>query len=297
MIRVDNLRKAYGETVAVDGVSFETAPGETFGLLGPNGAGKTTTMSMLAGVLRPDAGQVRINNGDDPASPAGRRGVGIAPQSLSLYSELTGQENLRFFARIFGVDRRRLADRVHWALEFAQLEDHRRKRVGAYSGGMKRRLNMACALIHDPSVILFDEPTVGVDPQSRNHIFEKIEELKGQGRSILYTTHYMEEAERLCDRVAIMDHGKILAMDTVAALIDQHGGHSVVSGELEEVSSHASLQCGGATGKSFSFDTEDALGEISRLAADGVKFRSLSIHEPDLESVFLALTGRRLRDR
>ena len=233
-IRVDRLKKSFGDVVAVDDVTFEVQPGETFGLLGPNGAGKTTTINMIVGALCPDSGQVRVNGQDDPTRPEVRRSIGVAPQSLALYSELTGEENLVFFGRLYGIAKERLGGRVEWALAFAGLTDRRKHRVGTYSGGMQRRLNLVCGLMHDPRVVVLDEPTVGVDPQSRNLLFENIEALKKEGRTILYTTHYMEEAERLCDRVAIMDHGKLLAMDTVHNLLGQHGGPSTVEIEFDD---------------------------------------------------------------
>ncbi len=237
-IAVRDLRKSYGAITAVDGITFEVARGETFGLLGPNGAGKTTTISMIVGALRPDAGSVVVDGEQDPTRPAARLKIGTAPQSLALYADLTGEENLSFFGTLYGLSGSRLRERVAWALEFSGLASRRRQRVSGYSGGMQRRLNLVCGLLHDPPVILLDEPTVGVDPQSRNLIFESIESLGNEGRTILYTTHYMEEAERLCDRVAIMDRGRILALDTVDALREKHGGEPVTRverGSLETV--------------------------------------------------------------
>jgi len=237
MIQVAGLYKSYGATRAVDGVSFDVAVGETFGLLGPNGAGKTTTSHLLVGVLEPDAGEIRINGACDPTRPNVRRQVGLAPQSLAVYPELTAQENLDFFGHVYGVSGALLRERVASALELVRLTEHRNRSVSSFSGGMQRRLNLACALIHDPPVLLLDEPTVGVDPQSRNHIFDNIEALKSKKTTILYTTHYMEEAQRLCDRVAIMDRGRILAMDTVAGLLEKHGNPSAqrVAPNLETV--------------------------------------------------------------
>src|SRR6478609_8682907 len=220
MIEAEDLRKSFGATPAVAGVSFSVRAGETFGLLGPNGAGKSTTIAMLTGALAPDGGSIRLAERGAPNEPATRRMIGVAPQTLSLYEELTAVENLRFFARMYGLSGAKLAERIEWALEFAGLADRRSGRVKTFSGGMKRRLNLAVALVHEPQVIFLDEPTAGVDPQSRNHIFERIEQLRGEGRTVVYTTHYMEEAQRLCDRVAIMDGGRILDLDTVPALID-----------------------------------------------------------------------------
>lgn len=296
MIQAENLRKAYGDMVAVDGVSFEIRRGETFGLLGPNGAGKSTTINMLVGALQPDSGVIRIDGSSDPTQPQVRRSIGIAPQSLALYQELTAEENLAFFGKLYGVTGPRLRERVDWALEFAGLTDRRKSRVRTYSGGMARRLNMACALVHEPPVLFLDEPTVGVDPQSRNHIFDNIEALKRQGRTILYTTHYMEEAQRLCDRVAIMDRGKILAMDQVEALINEHGGRSVVVAELDHPPAGGVQLPGRLEGATLRFESTQPLEEVARLYGAGLKFTTLRVDRPDLETVFLSLTGRSLRD-
>jgi ABC-2 type transport system ATP-binding protein len=296
VIQVTNLRKAYGPIVAVDGVSFEIRAGETFGLLGPNGAGKTTTIHLMAGALRPDTGEVRLNGAADPTRPDVRRQLGIAPQEIALYDELTAAENLLFFGKLYGLSGKALHDRVAWALDLVGLTDRRNDRARTYSGGMQRRLNLACALVHDPPVVFLDEPTAGVDPQSRNHLFENFAALAKQGRTILYTTHYMEEAQRLCDRVAIMDRGKVLALDTVEGLIRRHGGRSVVEAELERPPADPAGLPGRLEGTSLRFETEQPLEEIARLSAAGIPFRSLRVDRPDLEAVFLALTGRRLRD-
>ncbi len=282
-LSVRDLRKRYGATVAVDGVSFDVARGECFGLLGPNGAGKSTTINALVGAVRPDAGEVRVDGDGDPARADVRRRIGVAPQSLALYDELTGEENLAFFGRLYGLGAARLAERVAWSLSFAGLADRRGERVKTYSGGMKRRLNMACALVHDPPVLLFDEPTVGVDPQSRNHVFESIETLAAQGRTILYTTHYMEEAERLCDRVAIVDHGKLLAAGETSKLVAEHGGKSVVEAEFEDAPPRR-------------IETDRPPEAVAELARSGAKFTAIRVERPTLETVFLKLTGRRLRD-
>jgi ABC-type multidrug transport system ATPase subunit len=217
MISVRELRKAYGSLVAVDGVSLEIAPHETLALLGPNGAGKTTTIHMLVGLIRPDSGEISINNAGSPDNPSVRRHIGIAPQALATYGDLTADENLRFFGRIYSLHGRKLRRRVDAALDMAGLESRRRDLVKTFSGGMQRRLHLACAILHEPQVLFLDEPTIGVDPQARNHILEAIEQLRREGCTIILTTHYMEEAERLSDRVAVMDQGlskkTILAMD------------------------------------------------------------------------------------
>ena len=223
MLVLDNVRKSYGSLVAVDGLTLRVRPGEVLGVLGPNGAGKSTTINMAVGLLAPDAGTVSIDGKGAPTDPRVRRSIGVAPQSLALYELLSGDENLRFFGEVYGLTGTTLAARVQWALDFVGLADRRRDRVAAYSGGMKRRLNLAAALVHDPELILLDEPTVGVDTQSRNQILENILTLKRLGRTVIYTTHYMEEAERLCDRIAVIDQGKLLALGTVQELLDAQG--------------------------------------------------------------------------
>jgi ABC-2 type transport system ATP-binding protein len=295
MIQAANLRKSFGTTVAVDGLSFEVQQGETFGLLGPNGAGKTTTIHMLTGALRPDAGSVAIGGVADPTRPEVRLRLGVAPQALALYDELTAAENLAFLGKLYGLAGTRLKERIAWTLDFAGLSERAGDRIKTYSGGMKRRLNLACALIHDPAVLFLDEPTVGVDPQSRNHIFAGIEALAREGRTILYTTHYMEEAQKLCRRVAVVDRGKIKALDTVEGLITQYGGKSLVEAELEDPPSTVPLPGPLEDGR-LRFASDTPFEEAARLVAAGVKFASFKVERPNLEVVFLTLTGRRLRD-
>jgi ABC-2 type transport system ATP-binding protein len=281
MILMENLCKTFGDIVAVDDLTLEIRRGEVFGLLGPNGAGKTTTVNLAVGLLEPDRGRVELSGLGPPTDPSVRAHIGVAPQALALYEDLTAEENLAFFARIQGLTSRRLGERVAWCLDFVGLENRRRDRIKTYSGGMKRRLNLAVALVHDPPIILLDEPTVGVDPQSRNAIFERIEALRAEGRTIIYTTHYMEEAQRLCDRVGIIDHGRLLAMDTVKGLLAAHGGQNVVVAEL--------------TGGEVRLATDNPLAELTRLQQEGDLLR-FTVDTPNLEGVFLNLTGRRLRD-
>jgi ABC-2 type transport system ATP-binding protein len=295
-IVVRNLRKQFNSLVAVDDVSFTVAEGEAFGLLGPNGAGKTTTINMLVGFWRPDQGEIQIKGASDPTRPSVRQQIGNAPQDLALYEDLTGWENLAFFGRLYNMKSSALKERATWALELTGLIDRKNHKVKTYSGGMMRRLNLACALIHDPSVLLLDEPTVGVDPQSRSLLADQIEELKEAGRTIIYTTHYMEEAQRLCDRVAIIDHGKILALDTVEGLIAQHGGTAVIEGELFAVPEDADSLPGLLEGTHLRVETDEPLEELARLSERGVRFSQVRIERADLETVFLNLTGRRLRD-
>jgi ABC-2 type transport system ATP-binding protein len=295
MIRAHDLRKAYAKIQAVDGVSLELVAGETFGLLGPNGAGKTTTIHMLIGALRPDYGEVSINGSTDPTRADVRRQIGVAPQVEALYDELSAAENLSFFGKLYGLAGVRLKERVSWCVDLAGLTARAGDRVKKYSGGMKRRLNLACALVHDPPVLLLDEPTAGVDPQSRNHLLDSIEEFARAGRTILYTTHYMEEAERLCDRVAIMDQGKILALDTVNELLRKHGGPSMLEAELARIPDGVSLPAP-LEGSMLRFASDQPFEEANRLRNAGVEFVRFHVDRPSLESVFLNLTGRRLRD-
>ena len=295
MITVSSLTKKFGAITAVDGISFTVAPGSLFGLLGPNGAGKSTTINMIVGALPADGGTIAIDGAQDPTQPSVRARIGNAPQALAIYEDLTGEENLAFFGRLYGLRGPRLKERVRFCLEFAGLVERQTDRVGTYSGGMKRRLNMACAIVHDPPLILFDEPTVGVDPQSRYLIFEQIEKLRREGRTIVYTTHYMEEAQRLCDTVAIIDHGKILDLDNVHNLITRHGGKAVVTAQLDRVPGGKQLP-GTITEGRLRFESSTPLEDVARLHADGIAFHTLKVDNPDLESVFLNLTGRRLRD-
>lgn len=225
-----------------------------------------------------------------------RKSLGLAPQALALYPDLTAEENCRFFAQLYGLRGSRLKERVDAVLALAGLNERRKDRVETYSGGMQRRLNLACALVHDPPFLLLDEPTAGVDPQSRNHLFESFETLKRQGKTLVYTTHYMEEAERLCDRVAILDRGRMLALDTVDRLIETHGTGSVIDAELDRMPQAESELPGLLEGSHWRLQTERPFEELARMAQRGATFRRVKVDRPSLESVFLGLTGRMLRD-
>ena len=309
MVHVGDLVKRYGERLAVDRASFAVREGEIFGLLGPNGAGKTTTLSILSTLPRPDAGQATIG-GYDVVRQAHlvKPLIGYVPQELALFPTLSARDNLAFFGRIYLLGGTALKARIAAVLDLVGLGDRAGDAVKTFSGGMKRRLNIAVGLIHEPRILFLDEPTVGVDPQSRNFIFEHIEQLKAEGMTVLYTTHYMEEAQRLCDRVAIMDRGRVLALDTVRNLIALLGGGVVHAGlpvdamsalwpaiqGLPHVRDVSSLD-----GR-LTIETEDAnlaLLELIELCnARDVPLLSLEVLEPNLESVFLHLTGKRLRD-
>jgi len=281
MLTLTNVRKSFGKTVAVDGLSLSVRKGELFGLLGPNGAGKSTSVSLAVGLLSPDAGGVAIEGLGNPADRSVRQHIGVAPQAIALYDLLSGEENLRFFGEVYGLSGAALARRVAWCLDFVGLTDRKDDATGKYSGGMKRRLNLAAALVHDPQLLLLDEPTVGVDPQSRNKIFENIEALHADGRTIIYTTHYMEEAVRLCQRIAIVDAGRLLALGTVTELLATHGGSPTLV-----------VTTNGADRR---VHTTDPLAELNRIAAAGT-IDAFQMERPTLEQVFLSLTGRSLRD-
>ena len=282
MLTLRELRKGYATAApAVDGLSLEVRRGEVFGLLGPNGAGKTTTVAMIAGLLAPDQGTIELASLGSPRNPEVRRHIGVGPQALALYDGLSGQENVALFGQLYGLSADALATRVAAAIAFVGLQDRAKDRVATYSGGMKRRLNLAVALVHEPELVVLDEPTVGVDPQSRNLIHENIRALRAQGRTIVYTTHYMEEAERLCDRVAIIDRGCLLGLGTVPELILAHGVRPVLVAEV--------------AGEERRIPADDPLAALNTLAARE-RVTSFRVEQPDLEQVFLNLTGRHLRD-
>lgn len=306
VLQARDLRKQFGSLTAVNGVSFQVSEGQMLGLLGPNGAGKTTTVSMITGLRRPDSGEVLVAGkplaGD--ADPA-KRNIGIVPQELALYDELSAQENLELFGSLYGLTGHSLSEATDRSLALVQLTDRRKDRVITYSGGMKRRLNLAAALLHDPRILLLDEPTVGVDPQSRNAIFDNLEEVKRQGKAIVYTTHYMEEVERMCDRVVIMDHGKVIADDSCEGLYRLLPGANVLQLQLEAANVPQGLRS--VPGVEW-YEQEDLIlraglsdlnatgAVLGWLAAHGCRFQHLTSERANLEAVFLTLTGRSLRD-
>jgi ABC-2 type transport system ATP-binding protein len=333
ILEADDLVKKYGEHVAVGGISFQVEEGEIFGLLGPNGAGKTTTISMLTGVLEPTSGTARIGGHDLLEEPTEvKRLEGLVPQDLALYPTLSARANLQFFGRIYGLKGRELRERVDDVLEIVALTDRANEPIEKYSGGMKRRVNIAAGLVHQPRLLFLDEPTVGVDPQSRNHIFESVLRLNRERRmSIIYTSHYMEEVELLCSRVAIVDEGRIIALDTIRNLIGMLGGGVIqlglervddtmltairdlpaVTGVTEVTPPAAAgappddqgsvppgeVRSAGTLIKIETRRSQDALVQVmSYLNERDVGFTSIEIFEPNLESVFLHLTGKKLRE-
>jgi len=309
VLEVSNLRKRFGDLQAVAGVSFHIDVGETYGLLGPNGAGKTTCISMIAGLLTADDGDVTVLGRPMTASSIGPKAdIGLVPQELALYPDLTARDNLRFFGRLYSMGRAELDRRSDEVLDVIGLSERADDRADEFSGGMKRRLNIGIGLLHGPRLLILDEPTVGVDPQSRNAILESVERLSAEGHAVLYTTHYMEEAERLCDRVAIIDHGEIKAEGGRRELVERVGENDrlrvEVSGPTEAAVAKLSDLDGvvGVVGADHTIemmvvDASAVLVEaLAVVAANGATVSSVSVEEPDLEAVFLHVTGKALRD-
>jgi ABC-2 type transport system ATP-binding protein len=309
ILAANGLMKSFGDLTAVNGVSFHITEGETYGLLGPNGAGKTTTISMVCGLLTIDSGSVVVA-GDEikTTSTRGRAAIGLVPQDLAIYPDLTGEENLAFFGRLYGMAGEGLGRRVSEVLEVIGLTERKDDLTKEYSGGMQRRLNIGIGLLHQPRLLILDEPTVGVDPQSRNAILESVEELSRAGMAVLYTTHYMEEAERLCDRVAIIDEGVIQAEGTRRELVSMVGEKDRVAisatGNLTQAA-EAVRRIEGVTEASASdHHIEILAGNASGLlpallegvTSSGASITGVEIREPNLEAVFLHLTGKALRD-
>lgn len=327
ILEAHDLHKRYGENHAVRGVSFDIAQGEIFSLLGPNGAGKTTTISMLSCLLAADQGDAQIDGHSLAADPFGiKRVIGVVPQEIALYPTMTAVENLVFWARMYGLSGQKLRQRVAYGLDLADLADRGHDKVETFSGGMKRRLNIAVGLLHEPKVLFLDEPTVGIDPQSRRHILDRVKALNREGLTVFYTTHYMEEAQELSDRIGIMDHGEVIALGSLHQLIQGAGECDTLRLDLVRNGYRADEIAKGlaalptvagvswlkpATEVTGSDDAEekpqalaiqapeaeDVLpGVVAFLNEHGVHIRHIEIQEPNLEAVFLQLTGRALRD-
>jgi len=304
-LRIEALVKSYGQRRALDGVSLDVRGGEIFGLLGPNGAGKTTTIRAVVGRVVPDSGSIAVF-GEPVGAKATRTAIGYIPQEIALYGRLTALENLAVFARYHGLAGPEIARASKECLQWAGLLDRAKEPVSVYSGGMKRRLNMAAGLLHNPRLVLLDEPTTGVDPQSRQRIYAMVEELRARGVTVIYTTHYMEEAERLCNRIAIIDGGRIIALGTRDELVKKSFGTRCelaihCDGEPgPEQTRWAEGRGGKRDGASLRFTVADPAAEVAEIlqAARGAKvpIRDLALTAPNLESVFLHLTGRELRE-
>ena len=301
-LQIDSVVKHFGEVTAVAGISLQVQERACLGLLGPNGAGKTTLIRSIVGRVRPDSGSIGVF-GQPASSPAARKELGWVPQDLALYPLLTARENLEAFGHYQGLRGKALRSGIQWCLEWASLADRADSVVKTLSGGMRRRLNMAAGLIHRPRIVLLDEPTVGVDPQSRNHIFEMVEALRSAGTTVIYTTHYMEEAERLCDRIAIVDHGRIIAEGSKDELVARSfGSRSDVLMRLDGAGAEAAAWTASRGGTfqdgvaHFPVDRPSDIASLLEAAArDGFNVIDLVLRRPNLESVFLQLTGRELR--
>ncbi len=309
IIEIFALTKQYpgSPEPAVRGINLAIEQGEIFGLLGPNGAGKTTLISMLSCLIAPSSGAARIAGHDLCADQTAiKRLIGLVPQDLALYPTLSTRENLVYFGALYGLGGRALAKRVDWALDMVRLSERAKDRIETLSGGMKRRANIAAGLLHEPRVLFLDEPTVGVDPQSRNFIFDGVEALKHAGLTVIYTTHYMEEAERLCDRLAIMDRGVVIALDDPKAMIEAHGGTIVVDINGDAAGAAAVIKPikgvlnvafeGARLTISASAPARILSHIIEKITSAGLEVRAIEIINENLESVFLDLTGRRLRE-
>lgn len=309
LIKIENLVKKYDENTAVAGINLTVEEGELFGLLGPNGAGKSTAISMLTGLLKPTGGCIRIKGEDIVKNPMKvKKIMGLVPQDIALYPTLTARENLIFWGRMYGLSGNILRERIDDVLKIVGLEDRKNEMIKNYSGGMKRRINIGTALLHKPEILVMDEPTVGIDPQSRNHILETVKKLNSDGMTIIYTSHYMEEVEYLCLRVGIMDHGKIIAVgnrdelkrsvinqdkieivlsSVTPTVIEKIRGIENIAGVAEDENKVTIYS------KDGTYLITNVLLEIAKL---NIKVLSLNVEEPNLESVFLNLTGRALRD-
>lgn len=308
IITVEDLSKQYDGFMAVEGVSFDIKRGEIFGLLGPNGAGKSTIISILCCLLEPTAGRVTIDGFDVEKNATDiKKIIGVVPQEISLYYTLTARENLAFYAKIYGLSGRAMKDRIEELLDMVGLTDRADDRLEGYSGGMKRRINIAVALLHNPRILFLDEPSTGVDPQSRKRIYDTIRDLNRQGTTVLLTTHQMEDAEKLCHRIAIMDKGKLVALDTLQGLLKLVGESDIIQVTSKELPPEAAdtiqqidnVQKVAVDGGSMTIGLvqgrESLAGIIDILIASGTKVESIQIKEPDLETLFLHLTGTRLR--
>ena len=306
MIDAKDIVKSYGKTQAVKGISFSIKAGECYGLLGPNGAGKSTTINMLSTLFPPDSGEININGLNTKTySEEVKKILGVVPQELALYDSFTAWENMLFWGSLHSIDSRKLHDKANDLLKWIGLSDRKDEKVKSYSGGMKRRVNLACALMHSPKALLLDEPTVGVDPQSRNMIFELIEQLIKDGMTVIYTTHYMEEAERLCNRIGIIDAGKIMAQGTLDELRKFGKVTDVIVMQCSQIPDEKALSAKlntpvRVTDHTAFIETNDSKKDLTRfvlgLSEAGCEIHHIDIQKANLENVFLKLTGKQLRD-
>lgn len=308
-IQISNVSKKYGDNVAVNGISFEIGKGELFGLLGPNGAGKSTTISMMTGLLSPTGGDIFLNGKSVVKNPmAARKILGLVPQEIALYPTLTAKENLQFWGKMYNLSGKHLKQRVDAVLQIAGLEDRKNERIDSYSGGMKRRINIAAALLHQPEILIMDEPTVGIDPQSRNHILESVKQLNQEGMTVIYTSHYMEEIEYLCNRIGIVDHGKLIAIgekenlkqsikDEEKIILELSMVTPIIVEKLKKLPCVEQIQVDDNQVTILSKESKDLIANIvTEITKMNVKILGMKVEEPNLETMFLQLTGHALRD-
>lgn len=309
IVKIEELVKKFGDNVAVDNICLEIEEGEVYGLLGPNGAGKSTIINIICGLLSKDRGKVAILGRDIKHDPNfAKKNIGIVPQDIAIYDELTAYENIKFFAGLYGLQRNLLKERVEEALEFVGLIDKAKIRPRGFSGGMKRRLNIACAIAHRPKLIIMDEPTVGIDPQSRNHILQSVKKLNKMGSTIIYTSHYMEEVEEISSRIAIIDHGKVIAEGTneeLKAIVTNTNSVWITVDSTSRINASQLKAIKGVTnveidGNLIKVNSSADINNLDKLilyfTANEVSIKSIESKTPNLESVFLTLTGRKLRD-
>jgi ABC-2 type transport system ATP-binding protein len=311
MLSVRNLKKKFGDFEAVKCISFSVEKGLSFGLLGPNGAGKSTVINMVTGLFAPTSGEIRLKDIDVIKNrKKAQQFIGVVPQDIALYQEMSAKENLKFWGRMYGLGGKELERKVAEVLELIGLSERAKDKVNTFSGGMKRRVNIGAAILHSPELLIMDEPTVGIDPQSRNHILETIKQLNGNGITVIYTSHYMEEVEYLCKRIGIIDHGELIACGTISELREMIGDRSRIIltiekterpekliGQLTDIFPNKDIKIQGNQIMAFHKEPQLVLsGFIQAVTNGGVKIQAVDIVEPNLESVFLHLTGRSLRD-
>ncbi len=309
IIEIRNLVKKYNDFIAVDNISLNIKQGEIYGLLGPNGAGKSTTISMLCGLIKPNSGDIKVLdvNGKRDFEKI-KKNIGLVPQNIAVYGNFTAKENIKFFGELYGLRGNKLKEAVEIALEFTGLLEVKNKKASEYSGGMLRRLNIACAIVHRPKIVIMDEPTVGIDPQSRKHILNSIESLNKQGTTIIYTSHYMEEVESICSRVAIMDHGKVIVegtKDELKNIVDDKKTLSLTLKSYDEVVEDKIKAIGGVISvcqeeNVINITTDREVNNLDKIityfSSNGISISDIGYQEVTLETVFLTLTGRSLRD-
>lgn len=302
-LEIQHLSKKYGKKIALENISFSVKKGICFGLLGPNGAGKSTTMKILTGIVIADSGSVKILGLDSIEHRQSiQQKVGYVPQSITLYEELNAYDNLMFFGKMYGVKDNLLKERIEKVLLQTGLLDRAKDKVKEYSGGMKRRINIAAALLHEPKILILDEPTVGIDPQSRNHIFDMIHELKKEGVTIMYSTHYMEEVEALCDEIAIIDNGKIITQGNLKELLEQYSTNAIYieTNQIEQLNDLQGLTKMSAKNAGWILETNQPVVLLQNIlktsTEQAIEIQALEMMRPSLESVFLSLTGTSLRD-